>query len=66
MRELTITIDEQGNLLVDIKGYQGRSCDEVAHLIEEVLGQPPAETRLKPEYAVQPAPRVRPGQRPGA
>ena len=65
MRELTITIDEQGNLLVDIKGYQGRNCDEVARLIEEILGQPPAETRLKPEYAVRPATQIRPGQRPG-
>ncbi len=67
MRELIITIDETtGELHVDIKGYVGAACDEVSRLVEEVMGRPAEQTRLKPEYHVRPAPQVRPGGRRGA
>ena len=50
--ELTITIDEQGNPTVAVKGVAGKSCKDITASIEKALGKV-TETKKTGEFAQQ-------------
>ncbi len=47
--ELEIIIDENGEVLVDVKGMKGKKCEEISNYIEEALGEIKSKKK-KPEY----------------
>lgn len=51
MKQITVTIDEQGKATVDVVGFKGKQCD-VAQAIESALGTTTKRTN-KPEYTQQ-------------
>lgn len=62
MAEIEFTIDPAtGKLDVHIKGMRGPACQDVAKLVEELLGQP-AIDRNTPEYYLKPSvrPQIQP------
>jgi len=64
MPEIQFTINPStGQLETHITGVAGPSCDDIAKLVRELLGQPARETETA-EYRLQPQVRlqVHPGQ----
>ena len=50
MKQINITVDEDGNLKVDLEGFKGRECDsEKIKAFERELGSVEKKV-LKPEY----------------
>ena len=50
-----------GELELHIQGIAGPTCDDVAKMVEELMGQPTREQRTTEYYArVQVKPRVKP------
>ena len=50
-----------GELQMHIQGIAGPTCDDVARLVEELMGQPTREQRTAEYYArVQVQPKVKP------
>jgi hypothetical protein len=49
MQEIIIDFDESGEVCMEGKGFQGKSCDETMGRFEEALGAV-SNRRNKPEY----------------
>ena len=64
MPEIEFTIDgSTGELTLHVKGVAGPTCDDVARLAKELLGEPGQERKTS-EYFLRP--QVRPQIRPGS
>jgi hypothetical protein len=49
MRQITVTVDAEGGVVVKAEGYTGHSCKEATKALVEALGQQQSE-RLTEEY----------------
>jgi hypothetical protein len=49
MKTIEITVDKDGRVTVETKGFAGGSCREASRLVEEALGARTSE-RLTAEY----------------
>jgi hypothetical protein len=49
MREIEITIDQNGNAEMDFMGFHGKGCDEVSKELSRALGKT-IKTEHKAEY----------------
>lgn len=64
MPEVHFSIDpDTGALELEVRGVAGTTCDDVAKLAKELLGEP-AREQATSEYLLRP--RVRPQTRPGS
>lgn len=52
MKEIIIDIDETGEVSVETRGFQGKSCLEGSKFIEELLGRELVQ-QLTPAYYVE-------------
>lgn len=50
---ITITVDEDGEAIVEVNGVEGSSCEILTQELEETLGLT-TEKQLKPEYHKKP------------
>lgn len=48
-QEIIIDVDQQGNVKIEGKGFQGTECTQLTAAIEQELGEV-ANRELKPEY----------------
>ena len=46
---ITMTIDDEGNPIIDLEGYQGKGCQAVQDVFGRALGTTTQATK-KPEY----------------
>ena len=53
-KEIIVTIDEQGNVEVDLEGFKGKGCEAIAKGFAEAFGQPQAVIEHKKEWAAPP------------
>lgn len=51
MKQITVTVDPDGNCTIDKTGFKGKSC-AAEKAIEEALGQVKSDSK-KPEFFVQ-------------
>jgi hypothetical protein len=49
LKIITITIDEEGDQVVDLTGYHGKGCDAVADVFGRAVGAT-TQTVHKPEF----------------
>ena len=49
MREIEFTIDENGHVTVDMNGFHGKGCEEVAKQLAKALGTT-VNKSVKPAY----------------
>ncbi len=49
MRNITITIDENGAIEVEANGFKGKACEEKLKVFIDALGAP-VSSKKKPEY----------------
>ena len=49
MKTIEITVDEEGRVTVETKGFAGGSCREASRFVEEALGVKTAE-RMTAEF----------------
>ena len=47
--ELRISIDPEGNVLVDVDGVKGKGCADLVSFLEDALGKA-AKKKLKADY----------------
>ena len=47
--EIIATIDDQGNVTIEVNGVAGRACEQLTKPLEQALGEP-AKRTLKPEH----------------
>ena len=53
-KEIIVTIDEQGNVEVDLEGFKGKGCEAIAKGFAEAFGQPQAVIEHKKEFSAPP------------
>jgi hypothetical protein len=58
MRTIHITVDPQGNVKLQTRGYAGRACLDASRELEQVLGERVSETMTN-EYFQQTEERQR-------
>ena len=56
-REFDITIAPDGHVQLHIKGYKGKSCLDVVHLFEQIVGE--VESRRETSEYYEPEEEVR-------
>lgn len=49
MKTITVSVDTDGTLSVDVTGYKGPGCEKMTADLEKALGVPGKRTR-KPEF----------------
>jgi len=49
LKEIEVTIDKDGETNIDLKGFQGRGCQDVMDKLTRVLGKK-TKIEKKPEY----------------
>ena len=54
MRKIRIVLKKDGTQDIEVLGAQGAECLELSRQLEERLGVPDGERRLKPEYHEDP------------
>ena len=60
MKTIDITIDEQGLVTIETKGYKGKTCKQATEALEKELGITKA-CQLKPEYYQSEDARIKQG-----
>lgn len=49
-REFDITIQPDGNVELHVKGYKGRSCQDVVKLFEQIVGEVKSQQQTNEFY----------------
>jgi hypothetical protein len=52
MKEIEITIDQEGEVSIDVRGMKGKGCEKLAAALEKALGETKKKV-LKPEFFEQ-------------
>ena len=52
MKQIKITIEENGDTVVEAIGFKGKSCQDATKQIEQALGSVQKSTK-KPEFYIQ-------------
>jgi len=55
---ITVTIDEQGAVVVVVAGHKGAGCKALTEALEKMLGAPGSKV-MTPEYAQRPEKAVK-------
>lgn len=51
MKEIIIEVDEKGEIIIETKGFKGKSCIEESQFIKDLIGEgQPALRQLKATY----------------
>jgi hypothetical protein len=50
MQEITVTIDENGQPVIETRGFKGKACTDATRGLEQALGFQEGPRQHKPEY----------------
>ena len=59
MQEIEITIDQDGNTEIDLKGFQGKGCAEITDKLVKALGGDIKRTQKHEFYKIEEKAKVK-------